>query len=244
VGKIQISILIALSLLFVGGIDAQEKFTWSELGKDLASPVTTPANVLLLGGIVSTGLVYINTKQNTYRKRVSFDDARPLGDYGFIGDYVGYGLLNVSYVLGHWIYGATYDRTEHLKNAELMARASIYATLVTNLMKLGIYEKRPGYPDDHHSFPSGHSAASFAFASVVTANHGWIWGGLAHLGATFIAVSRINDDFHYLHDVTAGITIGISYGWGVYHRHQKGSPYLFSAYPVKDGAGLIVGRSY
>ncbi len=243
-GKIQISILISFSLLFVRGIGAQEKFTWSELGKDLSSPVTTPANILLLGGIVSTSLVYTNTKQNTYRKRVSFEDARPLGDYGFIGDYVGYGLLNVSYILGHWFYGASYDRTEHLKNAELMAKASIYATVVTNLMKLSIYEKRPGYPDDHRSFPSGHSAASFAFASVVTANHGWIWGGLAHLGATFIAISRINDDFHYLHDVTAGITIGISYGWGVYHRHQKGSPYWFSAYPVADGAGLIVGTSY
>lgn len=242
--KVQIFILILFNLLFVGSLDAQEQFTWSELGKDLASPVTTKANVLLAGGLASTTLVYINTKENTYRKRISFQDARPLGDYGIIGDYVGYGLLNVSYVLGHWIYGASNDRSEHLKNAEMMARASIYAIVVTNLMKLSIHETRPGYPDSHDSFPSGHSAASFAFASVVTANHGWVWGGLAHLGATFIAISRINDDFHYLHDVTAGITIGISYGWGIYHRHQNGSPYWFSAYPVADGAGLLVGTSY
>ena len=31
----------------------------------------------------------------------------------------------------------------------------------------------------------------------------------------------MNDNQHYLHDVLAGATIGISYGMGIYYRNQE-----------------------
>ena len=240
--KIQIYTLIFF--LLIQNCFANESGIFSEIGSDLATPITTPARNLFLSGLVSTSLVYLNSREKNYRKRVSFDDSKPLGDFGFIGDTVGYGLLNVSYVLSTWIYGKNKNDQLALKNAELMARASFYTAAVSNIMKATIHETRPGYPDKHDSFPSGHSSAAFAFATVVAANHGWMWGGLAHGAAGFISISRINDDFHYLHDVIAGITIGISYGWGLHYNFEKGAPYWFSAIPVPGGSGLLVGIDF
>lgn len=53
---------------------------------------------------------------------------------------------------------------------------------------------------------------AFSFASVIGASHDLPYGILANLYAAGVAVSRINDNRHYLHDVTAGATIGASYG--------------------------------
>ncbi|MFN8369553.1 MAG: phosphatase PAP2 family protein [Bacteriovoracaceae bacterium] len=89
------------------------------------------------------------------------------------------------------------------------------------MIKSVVNEKRPGYPEKHDSFPSGHSTASFAFASYVAGEHGWWWGSAAYALAGFIAISRINDDFHYLHDTLAGATIGASYGWGIYFLNEE-----------------------
>lgn len=221
-----------------------EQFTFKDPGADLISPFTTPAAWIVAAGSVTTGMMYITRKNIKYRKRESFREAQPLGNFGFLGDYIGYGFLNVAYSSYFLWQGKSKNDPQAMRAFEHMLRASSYSFLVTQAIKYSVYEKRPGYPDDHHSFPSGHSSASFAFASVVAAQHGWIWGGLAHGLATFIAVSRSNDDFHYLHDITAGITIGASYAWGVYYNLENGSPYWFTLLPVKAGAGFALGADF
>lgn len=213
--------------------------------EDLKSPVTTPAVWVLGAGTITTAMMYITKKDIAYRQRVSFKDAKPLGELGFIGDYVGYGLLNLTYFGYHYYQYQQHHHPESLKRAEHMMRATAYSFAATTALKYAVQEKRPGYPDDKHSFPSGHASASFAFASVVAAQHGWVWGGAAHALATFIATSRINDDFHYLHDITAGITIGASFAWGVYYNLENGSDYWLTLIPTpKRGAGLAFGFDF
>ena len=233
---------LLISIVLINSLQAE--VTGSGIASDLASPITTPAKWILIGGSVTTGMMYITRKNIKYRKRESFHEAKPLGSFGLIGDYVGYGILNVAYGSYFLWKGKSEDDPEALRAAEHMLRASTYSFLVTQAIKYSVYEKRPGYPDDHRSFPSGHSSASFAFASVVAAQHGWIWGGLAHGLASFIAISRSNDDFHYLHDITAGITIGASFAWGVHYNIEKGNPYWLTLVPVKKGAGLAMGLDF
>jgi membrane-associated phospholipid phosphatase len=224
---------------------AEDSSVAKGLWNDLKSPVTTDAVWVLGAGTLATTMVYLTKKNVEYRQRRSFKDAKPIGDLGFIGDYIGYGLLNVSYFgYFYWDYHQNKD-LESLKKAEHMLRATSYTVGLTTALKYTIKERRPGYPDDHHSFPSGHSSASFAFASVIAAQHGWVWGGFAHGLATFIATSRINDDFHYLHDVAAGITIGASFAWGVYYNLENGSDYWLTLVPTpKKGAGLAFGMDF
>lgn len=163
-----------------------------------------------------------------------------LGEFG--GD-IGYGFLNASYIVGQYFFGGS----KGAERASHMLEATFYTVGTTVALKSSIHETRPGYPDEHDSFPSGHASASFAFASVVTAQHGWYWGSLAHLGAIFISFSRLNDEWHYFHDVTAGMTIGMSYGWGVFFNNKDyGKPYWLSILPTTrlDGLALSFSSSF
>lgn len=203
-----------------------------------------PTPWIILGGSAAATLTFITRKDRAYRKRESFDETQPLGKLGFIGDIIGYGFLNGVYIVSMGWRGWGYDDVEAKRNAEIMARVSTYTLATTMVLKTVISEKRPGYPEDDQSFPSGHAAASFAFASVITARHGWGWGSLAHLGAGFIAISRVNDDFHYLHDIIAGATIGAAYAWGVHQNLENGSPYWFSLAPVPKGGAIVAGFEF
>jgi undecaprenyl-diphosphatase len=63
------------------------------------------------------------------------------------------------------------------------------------------------------SFPSGHAAGSFAFASFVFALHRTAGLALAPI-AVMIALSRVALGVHYPSDVLAGAVLGTAIGYG------------------------------
>lgn len=82
---------------------------------------------------------------------------------------------------------------------------------------------------DYQSFPSGHTTAAFAFASIVSAETAHWWphskwpiGTIMYGGAALTGVSRIYNQFHWASDVVAGAAIGTLTGIKVYrytHAH-------------------------
>lgn len=61
------------------------------------------------------------------------------------------------------------------------------------------------------SLPSGHSALSFALATSLAGEVRPTWARIGLYGlATATALSRVNDDRHWLSDITAGAIIGIT----------------------------------
>jgi membrane-associated phospholipid phosphatase len=60
-----------------------------------------------------------------------------------------------------------------------------------------------------HSFPSGHAASGFAFASGV-ASEAPVPGGLLLVLAMLVAYSRVHTGVHYPSDVVAGAVIGVA----------------------------------
>lgn len=239
--------IVFIILFFFNAALASEKEStfFKTASSDIASPLTTSAKYIFIPGVLVTSLAYFTRSHRNYAKRQTFKEAKPLGDFGFLGEYIGYGVLNIGYAgFSYWL-GKKNSDPVLLKNAEVMARASLLASGWTLLGKATISERRPGYPDDENSFPSGHASGAFSFASVVTAQHGWGWGGAAYGLAGLIAISRINDDFHYLHDILAGITIGASYGWGVHYNAEKGNNYWMTLMPVRGkGMGFALGKSF
>jgi membrane-associated phospholipid phosphatase len=119
------------------------------------------------------------------------------------------------------------------------------ANLITGGMKTVIGRGRPyvdstnarnfhllrGLHDsDYRSFPSGHSTAAFAFASLVTAetSHWWPggrWpvGALTYGAASLTALSRVYEYKHWASDVVAGAAIGTITGLKVF-RYQHSHP--------------------
>lgn len=93
------------------------------------------------------------------------------------------------------------------------------ALLTSELLKRAIPETRPD-GSDRQSFPSSHTAVSFAAAASLQQRQGWGAGIPAHLAAAFVGVARVEADKHYLHDVLAGAAIGELAGLLITHRRE------------------------
>jgi membrane-associated phospholipid phosphatase len=114
-----------------------------------------------------------------------------------------------------------YGDPEGYRRAIGMFKATAYSTSVTTILKYTVREPRPIDHNWRNSFPSGHTTSAFAFSGYVMAEHEYAIGIPALLLSTFVGYSRIQDNMHWLQDVTAGATIGFAYGWGISRLQKK-----------------------
>lgn len=197
-------------------------FAWdtTDLKTESLSPITTSArNVIYIGGVLTLGVLIFEDSIIDYTQRDLSND-RPLGSFSKFGDLAGQLVPNAIYVLGQSIAAYTGDPKGY-NRAMGMIKASAYATTITTGLKYAIREPRPGNTSERNSFPSGHSTTAFAFSGYVLEEHGLAWGVPALAISTFVGISRINDNRHYLHDVLAGATIGMAYGIGISKVDKK-----------------------
>lgn len=83
------------------------------------------------------------------------------------------------------------------------------------------YEKRSGVLSPNSSFPSGHTMAAFAVATVFAERSHKKWVKVAAYGlATTIGFSRVTLQSHFPSDVFAGAVLG----WAVGHRAARSQP--------------------
>jgi membrane-associated phospholipid phosphatase len=78
-------------------------------------------------------------------------------------------------------------------------------------LKRAFPEERPDH-SDRRSFPSGHSAQSFAAAATLENRYGWKAGLPAFAAAAFVAVARVEARKHHWYDCLAGAAIGTGSG--------------------------------
>lgn len=147
-------------------------------------------------------------------------------------------LPNLIYTLGFGFDFYLNNNDESKRRAIGMAKATIYADIITDVLKPIIDEKRPN--GGGRSFPSGHATSAFAFASFVASEHPWYFGVPAYMMASFVGFCRIHDDHHYLHDVMAGATIGMSYGIALSQSSKKDEipKSAFIVMPIEEFKGL------
>lgn len=90
------------------------------------------------------------------------------------------------------------------------------SSLITHTLKITVGAKRPPGPrtcehltldSDYHSFPSGHTSAAFAAATVV-ADHYPQYKKILFTLASLVGFSRIYRDEHWFSDIAAGALIG------------------------------------
>ena len=116
-----------------------------------------------------------------------------------------------------------------------LARAQIVSQLVTHTIKFSARRTRPD--GTQYSFPSGHTATSFATATVLQRHYGWKAGIPAYAVATYVAASRIHEKRHFLSDVAMGAAIGIVAGRSV-TVGRGDARFALSPAAVQGGAAL------
>lgn len=86
-------------------------------------------------------------------------------------------------------------------------------------LKRAFPEERPDH-SDRRSFPSGHSAESFAAAATLENRYGWNAGLPAFAAATLVAVARVEARKHHWYDSVAGAAIGTGSGLLLTSKHD------------------------
>jgi len=230
-------LLIVLSNIVFAQIDTVRfnKYYFKKYWNDTKGIVTSPTrwqqgDWLKLGIIVSgtAGLSLADQSvadffQSHQNKTETYISSNFLEHFG-----AEHSILLIS---GIFTYGMLTKKNKSVSTALIALESFALASLVTRIPKTLMGRQRPDNwqgdgpytfkgPLNGTSFPSGHTTASFAVASVIATQYReskWI-PITAYTVASLAGLSRIYDNKHWLSDVVAGAAIGTLVGNFVSHR--------------------------
>jgi membrane-associated phospholipid phosphatase len=161
-----------------------------------------------LAGTAAAGAVILWPHDREISRRIA--SARISEEALDPGEMLGGGLVQVggalsTYVLGRWLQ----QPRVALVGADLV-QVQVFNAVVTQGLKFAVDRRRPD--GGRHSFPSGHTSASFATASVIQRTYGWHYGAPAYAFAAYVGVSRMSENRHYPSDAVVGAALGIIAG--------------------------------
>lgn len=207
---------------------------WTDTKLIVRSPLRWKQNDWIKFGVFvsgTAGLTFTDQAVKDYfqshkNKTLSF-----VSDQILEGFEAKHSLMVISGILSYGLL----TRNERAKSTSLLAVESfVLATLVTRATKTLAGRERPdnweGFgpyafhgPLNGMSFPSGHTTASFAVASVIATQYRdskWI-PVTVYSVATLAGLSRIYDNKHWLTDVVAGAAVGTAVGNLVSRRSSR-----------------------
>lgn len=123
-----------------------------------------------------------------------------------------------------------------------LVRAQVLTQGITQGIKFATGRARPD--GSRLSFPSGHTAASFATGTVLQRHYGWKVGLPAYGLASYVAASRLSENRHYLSDVVFGAVLGVVAGRHVTLSLGK-TKFAVAPMAIPGGAGVsfaMIGR--
>lgn len=190
------------------------KATFKAIPGDFAHlPTGNNIGILGVGGVLALAVNSVDDDVNRHLKggsvsKTFFGPGRIMGNGGVL----------VGVTLGTYAFGrATDNRVVSHLGMDLLRSLAVSGTL-TYAVKLTVRRDRPS--GNCCSFPSGHSSATFAFASVLWRHLGWKAAVPTYTVATYTAISRLHKDVHFLSDVVFGAAIGVVAGRAV-TRHDR-----------------------
>jgi len=167
------------------------------------------------------------------------------GAGGFFGpgkylgsDYVQLGSAIGLYTVGRYAmpHAKGEPRTNKVSHLGFdMLRALIVSEAFTRAVKVTVRRDRP--TGECCSFPSGHAAATFATSAVLERHLGYRAAIPTLAIASYVALSRLHDNRHFLSDVLFGAALGTASGWTVVGRHGR-SQYALAPVAMPGGVGI------
>ena len=168
----------------------------------------TPANGII-AGIGGAGSAAVHPKDDEIARRIRaevggrehfFEAGSPIGNGGTQG----------AFALGTYIAGrAARNARVGALGADLVD-AQIVNAVLTQGLKHAVDRSRP--TGSKHSFPSGHTSATFATAAVIEQHYGWKVAAPFYALGGYVSLSRMVDNQHWASDVIFGAAVGIVSG--------------------------------
>jgi hypothetical protein len=147
----------------------------------------------------------------------------------------------VALSLGTYAYGRIFDEPKVSHLGMDLLRAQIITEALIQPIKFATHRQRPD-KSNYQSFPSGHSAVTFAGATVLERHLGWKKAALAYAVATYVAMSRLHDNVHYLSDVAFGAAVGTIAGRTV--TQHGAANWTLVPVNVPGGIAVVASRAH
>ncbi len=186
---------------------------FKQIGTDFRNVFTTRENLLIVGAGLGTAWAVSSYDEKIPTSRFNselFEESTTDAVFE-AGNVAGGAVLQVGGALAAFGLGKLIDHPEIEALGRDLVRAQILTQSLTQVIKLSVGRTRPD-GSNNHSFPSGHSAGTFATATVLQRRYGWKVGVPAYGLAAYVAASRLSENKHYLSDVILGAAIGIMGG--------------------------------
>lgn len=129
---------------------------------------------------------------------------------------------------------------EGLKEGALSAAVTAGITLG---LKYIVKEQRPDY-SNRHSFPSGHSAVTFASATYIGRRYGWKWSIPAYALSTYTAWGRVYGRKHHWWDVAVGAAIGAGSAMLFTHPYMRKHEAALVPIATDTSVGMALGFTF
>ena len=111
--------------------------------------------------------------------------------------------------------------------------------VLTQTLKYTTRRERPD-GSGKNSFPSGHASDTFAFATALERHLGWRGAVPAYAFASYVAISRLPANRHWLSDAVFGSTVGIIAGRTV--TSHEANPFPVAITTVPGGVAVMYSR--
>lgn len=222
--------------------------------------ITTPfqlenGNLLLTLGLAgAVGLTY--SFDGEIRDAVQRNRSHGVDQAADAGAILGNPFLHLGAAALLYGGGILADSPHWKEVGEMLGEALILADGSTLLLKEITGRGRPnattrkgdfrpfGFKSDYDSFPSMHTASSFAVAAVLAQTSESLPVSLAsYCAATLVGFSRMNQNKHWASDVLLAAAIGELAGRVATSRHAHSRSYTFIPTALEGGGGLaLTGR--
>ena len=200
-------------------LPSMENLFWVGAGSGLAlaaHPFDDDVNRTLVGN---------NTAENIFKAGES------VGELGTL-----LGSASVVYAVGRI---KDEPRVSHLGMDLIEALAMSEA--LTQTLKYTTRRERPD-GSSRNSFPSGHAADTFAFATALERHLNWRYSIIGYTLASYVAISRLPANRHWLSDAVFGSAVGIVAGRTV-TSHEAERPYPVAVTIIRGGVAVIYVRN-
>jgi len=203
------------------------------IGGDFKS-FPTPQNIFsLVAGASVSGLAHSADRSLTASLSASHGVAGTLEP----GKVIGGAIVQGSTAFGAYVLGRLTDSPNLTAVGAELVRAQVLTQGITQGIKFAAGRTRPD--GTGLSFPSGHTASSFATSTVLHRHFGWKVGIPAYGLATYVAASRLSENRHYLSDVAFGAVLGVVAARHVTVRIGK-TKFALTPQVVPGGAGVTL----
>lgn len=112
---------------------------------------------------------------------------------------------------------------------------------LTQVLKYTVRRERPD-GSSKNSFPSGHAADTFAFATALERHLNWRYSVPAYIFSSYVAISRLPANRHWLSDAVFGSAVGIIAGRTV-TSHESERPYPVAVSIIPGGVAVMYTRN-